>query len=131
MQIEIASLKLSLENNRQTPPASSAIRAPQPIARTSSYVMVNGHNNRPSSRNTIYPEDARSGANTPTLNGKRNHDGPYIPPTDGAWASIHAPASRTVGGVTFFRPPRAGAASPTASVISAVTRRDDGWWDAE
>ncbi|KZW02096.1 hypothetical protein EXIGLDRAFT_760312 [Exidia glandulosa HHB12029] len=132
MQIEIAGLKLALENAKKTPPASSGIRAPQPVGRASSFVMVNGHGDeRPSSRATIYPEDARSGANTPTLNGKKKHDGPYIPPADGAWASIHAPKARTVGGVTYFRPPRAAAASPTPSVISTVTRRDDGWWDAE
>lgn len=132
LQSEVTGLKLSLDQSRATPPARPSVHAPRPtVASSSSYVMVNGRNDRPSSRETIYPEDARSGANTPKLNGKKKSDEAYVPPADGAWASRHAPASRTVGGMTYFRPPRARAPSPTPSVISTVTRRDDGWWDAD
>ncbi|EJD55373.1 hypothetical protein AURDEDRAFT_109718 [Auricularia subglabra TFB-10046 SS5] len=133
LQQEVAGLKLSLDQSRAaTPPARPNVHAPRPtVASSSSYVMVNGRNDRPSSRETIYPEDARSGANTPRLNGKKKSDAPYVPPADGAWASRHAPASRTVGGMTYFKPPHGRAPSPTPSVISTVTRRDDGWWDAD
>ncbi|KAH7104278.1 hypothetical protein BKA62DRAFT_501365 [Auriculariales sp. MPI-PUGE-AT-0066] len=130
VKLEMVGLKMAADRGKQTPPAGH-MHAPRP---TSGYAAAPLPNGRPSSRDTIYPDASRSGANTPKLNGissvSKKHDGQYSPPTNGAWSSMHAPKSHISNHMAYFNS-AARAASPTPSVISTVTRRDDGWWDAD
>lgn len=134
LQIEIVGLKMAAEDGKKTPPASR-MHAPKPTASyKTSTPLSNGHAAAyTSSLDTIYPESSRSQANTPKLNGNKNLGGPYTPPTNGAWASMHAPrgGAPVVAPSYFSQQSRASAASPTPSAVSTVTKRDDGWWDAD